>query len=96
MATSTLTAQGQVTIPLEIRERLGLAAGIRMRIEVDPEGKIVLVPDEPARESAGPADSFDKGLAGLVGLWDDGDEFVAEVEKVVANRTPPRLLNDIE
>lgn len=96
MTTSTLTPQGQVTIPLEIRERLGLAAGVRMRVEVDPQGKIVLVPDAQPRESVGRSASLDNGLAGLVGLWEDGEEFAAEVERVVANRTAPRPLDGIE
>ncbi|HEX9732158.1 MAG TPA: hypothetical protein VGG06_09255 [Thermoanaerobaculia bacterium] len=62
----------------------------------DPHGKIVLVPDEEAHRRAGLAVSLDSGLAGLVGLWDDGEEFAAEVERVVANRTPPRPLHDVE
>lgn len=94
MATSTLNSQGQVTIPPEIREQLGLVVGVCVWIEVDPQGKIVLVPGEQPRESVGR--SLDSGLAGLVGLWDDGEDFAAEVERVVANRTPPRPLGDIE
>lgn len=42
--------------------------------------------------SASPRD----GLAGLAGLWDDGTEFAAELERVAAARTPPRALEDLE
>jgi len=49
MATSTLKPHGQVTIPTEIRHRLGLTAGIRLRIEVDADDKIVLIPEESTR-----------------------------------------------
>lgn len=53
MSTSTLTAKGQVTIPKEIRQRLGLEAGARLRVEVDPRGAIVVQPDKPRRSKAG-------------------------------------------
>lgn len=39
-----MTAQGQVTIPSDIRERLGLVGESRLSIEVDTSGKIILVP----------------------------------------------------
>ncbi|MCP4590565.1 MAG: hypothetical protein GY842_07465 [bacterium] len=52
MATSKLTSQGQVTIPFEIRERLGLATGVRFRFDIDDDGKIVLIPEKSASEEA--------------------------------------------
>jgi len=45
MATSTLTSKGQVTIPKEIRERLGLKEGDRLAIELDEQGRVVLCPE---------------------------------------------------
>lgn len=45
MATSTLTSKGQVTIPKEIRERLGLKEGDRLAIELDEQGRVVLRPE---------------------------------------------------
>lgn len=44
MLTSTLTVEGQVAIPEEIR-RLGLEAGARLRIEIDAQGAIRLLPE---------------------------------------------------
>jgi antitoxin PrlF len=36
MSTSTVTSKGQITIPVEVRERLGLQAGDRVEfIEID-------------------------------------------------------------
>jgi antitoxin PrlF len=44
MARSTLTSKGQITLPKEIREQLGLKAGVRFECYVDREGQVVLVP----------------------------------------------------
>jgi AbrB family looped-hinge helix DNA binding protein len=44
MARTTLTSKGQITLPKEIRERLGLKAGVRFECYVDRRGQIVLVP----------------------------------------------------
>lgn len=44
MASAKLTSKGQVTIPVEVRETLGLEAGDRIEfVEVD-EGKFQIVP----------------------------------------------------
>ena len=44
MARSTLTSKGQITLPKEIREQLGLKAGVRFECYVDRDGQVVLVP----------------------------------------------------
>ncbi len=45
MATSTLTSKGQVTIPKEARERLGLEPGDRLRFEVREDGIVEIRPE---------------------------------------------------
>jgi antitoxin PrlF len=42
MPTATLTTKGQVTIPLEVRQRLGLKAGDRIEFQLGPAGDVVL------------------------------------------------------
>ena len=44
MARTTLTSKGQITLPKEIRERLGLKAGVKFDCYVDRDGQVVLVP----------------------------------------------------
>src|SRR5260221_359026 len=39
---STMTSKGQVTIPAEIRKRLGIAAGDKLTFVIEDEGKIEL------------------------------------------------------
>ncbi len=44
MAISTLTTKGQVTIPKEIRTRLGLKPGDRLDFQLDEDGQIKVRP----------------------------------------------------
>ncbi len=37
-----------------------------------------------------------EGLAGLAGLWEDGDELAADLDRIAASRTPPRPMADLE
>jgi antitoxin PrlF len=45
--TSTISSKGQVTVPLEIRQRLGLQAGDQIEFVVD-QGRTILRPARPA------------------------------------------------
>lgn len=42
MPAATLTSKGQVTIPVEVRQRLRLEAGDRIEFQFGPEGEITL------------------------------------------------------
>lgn len=44
MARATLTSKGQITLPKEICEQLGLKPGVRFECYVDRDGQVVLVP----------------------------------------------------
>jgi AbrB family looped-hinge helix DNA binding protein len=42
MAESTLTSKGQVTVPREIRDRLGLASGDKLAFTLLSDGTVVM------------------------------------------------------
>ena len=42
MSTTTLTSKGQITLPKQVRDRLALKEGERLRVEVGPRGEVVL------------------------------------------------------
>jgi antitoxin PrlF len=44
MATAALTSKGQITIPIEVREELGLKAGDRIEFVKSEEGKYFIQP----------------------------------------------------
>ncbi len=46
MATVTLTNKGQLTIPRQLRDALGLAPGARLQASIDRHGRLVLVPSK--------------------------------------------------
>jgi antitoxin PrlF len=44
MITATLTSKGQVTVPKEVRDRLHLSTGDRVRFLADGDGRVVMIP----------------------------------------------------
>jgi AbrB family looped-hinge helix DNA binding protein len=44
MSTAALTSKGQITIPIEVREELGLKAGDRIEFVKSEEGKFFIQP----------------------------------------------------
>lgn len=57
MAASTLTTKGQITIPKEVRDRLGVREGDRVVFQFDEQDRLILRP-----ESSDPL----KGILGLL------------------------------
>lgn len=45
---SSVTSKGQVTIPKEARDHLGLKSGDRVRFFIQPDGRVVILPKLPA------------------------------------------------
>lgn len=45
MATATMTSKGQITIPKEIRDAVGLEAGHRVSFRVRENGVVEMVPE---------------------------------------------------
>jgi AbrB family looped-hinge helix DNA binding protein len=63
---STMTSKGQLTVPQEIRKRLGLETGDRVEFVVE-EGRTVI---RPARSETNP---FEKYI-GILGQFPGGEE----------------------
>ncbi len=75
MARATVTSKGQITIPKEIRDRLGLSPGDGLEFVVDAEGNLL---GKPLRRS-GPGD-----LAGcLRHLAGDAPVTLAEMDDAI-------------
>ena len=57
MRSSTISSKGQITVPLEIRQRLGLKEGDRVEFTSDKEGRTILRPaggrENPFQKYAG-------------------------------------------
>ncbi len=84
-STSTISSKGQVTIPMEVRQRLGLREGDRVEFVVE-EGRTVL---RPARPEPNPFAAFVGALpafssAGEIHAWlrgMRGDDFEDDGQK---------------
>ena len=44
---STITSKGQTTVPKEVREHFGVAAGDRVKWFILPDGRVVVLPALP-------------------------------------------------
>lgn len=62
--TSTISSKGQVTVPLEIRRRLGLRNGDS--VEFVPKGELTIV--RPARSAANPFTRYAGALGAFTGV----------------------------
>ncbi len=74
MPSSTISSKGQVTIPLEIRQRLGVREGDRVEFVVE-NGRTFI---RPAR---GPANPFQR-YAGALPAFSSSDEINAWVRNL--------------
>jgi antitoxin PrlF len=68
---STISSKGQITVPIEIRRRLGIKQGDRVEFVID-NGLTILRPAQP------PANPFEK-FAGCLPAFDSIDEINAWV-----------------
>jgi antitoxin PrlF len=64
---STISSKGQVTVPQEIRKRLGLEAGDRVEFVVEEDRTVI----RPARNEANPFEKY-IGIAGPFPGGEDG------------------------
>ena len=77
MRTITLSSKGQLTIPRQLREALGLTPGSHLQASVDQHGRLVLVPDlyepeelfrhRPAVTCSMSLDDMDRAIAAAAG-----------------------------
>jgi antitoxin PrlF len=63
---STISSKGQLTVPQEIRKRLGLQTGDRVEFVVEEDRTVI----RPAREEANPFEKF----IGILGPFPGGEE----------------------
>jgi AbrB family looped-hinge helix DNA binding protein len=68
---ATVTDKGQVTVPKEIRDRLGIAAGSKLDFRLEADGTLRVR-------------KLDRGSAGLFGLLHDADQKAAPAAEMDA------------
>ena len=69
MPISKLTSKGQTTIPKEIRDKLNLKPGDRIRFTVDSEDRVIVEP-------------INKDLASLAGIFYDPNRKTVSIEEM--------------
>lgn len=48
---TSMTIKGQITVPKDVRDLLGLKPGQKVRIETDPDGTVRIVKADPGAEA---------------------------------------------
>jgi AbrB family looped-hinge helix DNA binding protein len=72
MTVATVTSKGQITIPQDVRERLGIVAGTKVEFVPTPQGRILFIPRT----------GLLKDLAGIV-KWDGPPVTVEEMDEAI-------------
>jgi AbrB family looped-hinge helix DNA binding protein len=67
---STISSKGQITVPQEIRERLGLSAGDRVEFVVEGDQTVI----RPARSESDPFAKY----KGILGPFPGGEQGIKE------------------
>lgn len=87
MASSTLTSKGQITIPKQVRDRLGVREGDRLVFRFDERGQLIVRP-----ESTSPLGQ----LPGLLRhLAKDRPVSVEEMKEAVKRRAGERFRSKV-
>jgi antitoxin PrlF len=87
MPASTVTSKGKVTIPKEVRERLGLKEGDRLVFRFDDQGNLLVRPE--AQSPLGRLPGLLHHLAG------DRPVTVEEMNKAVKRRAAERFKESV-
>jgi AbrB family looped-hinge helix DNA binding protein len=72
---SNLTSKGQVTVPKDIREALGLTPGRPVRFEMDEDGNARILKADPAEELARRKADFRQRLKEAQAIFKANDRF---------------------
>ncbi len=86
MAVATLTSKGQITVPVSVRERLGLKPGDRIDFVLDRDGRLSLEPKRTGFETLRGILKHPKGRAVTVRAMDRavGDAVVSRWRRSTA------------
>ena len=79
---STISSKGQITVPQEIRNRLGLATGDRVEFVVEGERTVI----RPARSMQNPFEKYKGALATFPGGEKEINAWVDDLRNEVPRR----------
>lgn len=72
---ATLTSKGQMTVPIDVRRKLGLVPGDKLRFEFEEDGRLVVL---PPRKKTGKMED-------LIGClkWDGPPKTLEDMERAI-------------
>jgi AbrB family looped-hinge helix DNA binding protein len=76
-----ITSKGQTTIPVELRERLGLKTGDRIRFVTHPDGMVTVEKDTTGFETLRGLIKMDQAVSG-----DQIEAWIAEARDAIGSR----------
>ena len=85
MAQATMTTKGQMTIPKEVRDKLGLKAGDRVDIQVQGDGTARMVPKTVSLRS----------LSGML-KWRGPTVTIKEMDAAIAKHVSEHVMGSLK
>lgn len=89
---TTVTTKGQVTIPKQMRDYLGLEPGSQVDFGYTPDGQVVIKPVKPAKKGRKKPSRFD-ALRGTVKLGMSTDEYMNLIRGYDEDKDDPGFRN---
>lgn len=89
---TTVTTKGQVTIPKQLRDYLGLEPGSRVDFDYTADGQVVIRPVKPAKKTKKKPSRFD-ALRGTVKLGMSTDEYMNLIRGYDEDKDDPGFRN---
>ncbi|BBO21128.1 MAG: AbrB family transcriptional regulator [Rhodocyclaceae bacterium] len=89
---TTVTTKGQVTIPKQLRDYLGLTPGSQVDFGYTADGQVVIRPVKPAKKGKKKTSRFD-ALRGTVKLGMSTDEYMNLIRGYDEDKDDPGFQN---
>ncbi|GBF35655.1 regulators of stationary/sporulation gene expression [Desulfocucumis palustris] len=81
-----ISSKGQITLPVEVRKKLGIKTGDILRVSVDEEGAIIISAEKKNENKCNPLEVLSQTAGAWKDMEESGEEFVHRLRNEDAKR----------